>query len=141
MTATSRSLSLVAYAPALTRDDGRPLTIVHGMERAFPGLHLGWMISEEGQRIPLQERDAFVSRERKDGGFPLLRNGDDRFRVTVTGWERPAGTSPGGQAQFEVHANLPLNVGGMAAADVLEAVGEGARAFWGHVDPGGRSTP
>ncbi|WNG27279.1 hypothetical protein F0U62_27125 [Cystobacter fuscus] len=137
MTATSRSLNLIAYAPALTRGDSRPLTIVHGMERAFPGLHLGWMISEEGQRIPLQERDAFVSRERKNGGFPLLRNGDDEFRVTVTGWERPAGTSPGGQAQFEVHANLPLNVGGMTAADVLEVVGEGARAFWGHVDPEG----
>jgi hypothetical protein len=114
------------------------LTIVHEMERTFPGLHLGWMISEEGQRIPLLDRDALVARERKDGGFPLLRNGDDTFRVTLTGWERPAGSSPGGHAQFEVHADLPLDASGIAAAaDVLEAVGEGARAFWGHMDPEG----
>ena len=54
-----------------------------------------WMISDEGQRIPLPDRDAFVARESKDGGFPLLRNGDDNFRVSVTGWEKPAGGSPG----------------------------------------------
>ncbi|OJH33710.1 DUF5953 family protein [Cystobacter ferrugineus] len=138
MIAMSRSLSLIAYAPALARDDSRPLTIVHEMERTFPGLHLGWMISEEGQRIPLPDRDAFIARERKDGGFPLLRNGDDTFRVTVTGWERPAGSSPGGHAQFEVHADLPLDASGIAAAaDVLEAVAEGARAFWGRMDPDG----
>ncbi|WP_338034285.1 DUF5953 family protein [Hyalangium minutum] len=108
------------------------------MERTFPGLHLGWMISEAGQRIPLPDRDAFVSRERKDGGFPLLRNGDETFRVTVTGLESPAGTSPGGKAQFEVQAVLPLNATGIAAAaDVLEAVGEDARAFWGRVLPEG----
>ena len=106
------------------------------MERAFPGLRLGWMISNEGQRIPLPERDAFVARESKDGGFPLLRNDDDNFRVSVTGWEKPAGNSPGGRARFEVHVALPLSADGIAtAADALEAVGEAGRAFWGHVTP------
>ncbi len=124
---------MVVYAPALVRDDDRPVAVVHAMERAFPGLHLGWMISEEGQRIPLPDRDAFITRERKDGGFPLLRNGDDTFRVTVTGWESPASSSPGGQAQLEVHAKLPLEETGIAAApEVLGAVAEAARAFWGH---------
>lgn len=133
MTATPRTLSLITYAPALTRDDLRPLAIVHGMERACAGLHLGWTISKEGQRIPLPDRDAFISRERKDGGFPLLRNGNAAFRVTVTGWQSPASSSPGGQAQLEVHADLSLDAPGVAAVDVLEAVGEGAHAFWGRV--------
>ncbi|REG28691.1 hypothetical protein ATI61_108231 [Archangium gephyra] len=43
---------------------------------------------------------------------------------------------PGGQALFEVHAQLPLDaVGSVAAAGVLEAVAEGARAYWGHATP------
>jgi hypothetical protein len=137
MPATQRNdLRVIVYAPALVRDDDRPVAVVHAMERSFPGLHLGWMISEEGQRIPLPERDAFVARERKDGGFPLLRNGEDTFRVTVTGWESPASSSPGGQAQLEVHAKLPLDATGIAAVpEVLEAVAEAARAFWGHATP------
>ncbi len=106
------------------------------MERAFHGLHLGWMISEEGQRIPLPDRDAFVARERKDGGFPLLCNGEDTFRVTVTGWESPASSSSGGQAQLEVHARLSLDATGIAAAPaVLEAIAEAGRVFWGHATP------
>ncbi|MFL5348905.1 MAG: DUF5953 family protein [Hyalangium sp.] len=127
---------MIIYAPALARDDDRPVAVVHAMERALPGMHLGWMISEEGQLIPLPDRDAFVARTRMDGGFPLLRNGDDTFRVTVTGWESPASSSPGGQAQLEVHAKLPLAATGTAAApEVLEAVAEAACAFWGHATP------
>jgi hypothetical protein len=54
----------------------------------------------------------------------------------VSGWNSPAGLSPGGQAQFEVHAVLPLDATGIAAAvDVLETIAEGARAFWGHATP------
>jgi hypothetical protein len=50
--------------------------------------------------------------------------------------ELPAGSSPGGQAQLDIHAVLPLTVDGIAAAaEVLEAVAEGARAFWGHATP------
>jgi hypothetical protein len=78
------------------------------MERAFPGLRLGWRISETGQFIPLPQRDATVAQERPNGGFPLLSNGNESALVTVTGWESPAGISPGGQAQLEVHARLPL---------------------------------
>jgi hypothetical protein len=45
---------------------------------------------------------------------------------------------PGGQALLEVHAELPLDAVGIAAATaLLEGVAEGARAFWGHVDPEG----
>lgn len=137
MPATQRNdLRLIVYAPALVRDDDRPVAVVHAMERTFPGLHLGWMISEEGQRIPLPDRDAFIGRHRKDGGFPLLHNSDATFRVTVTGWESPASSSSAGQAQLEVHAKLPLDATGIAVAPaVLEAIAEAGRAFWGHATP------
>ncbi|SEU22285.1 DUF5953 family protein [Stigmatella erecta] len=129
-------LALIVYAPALVGDDGRPLDVVHGMERVLPGVHLGWMVSGEGQRMALSDRDAWVTQETADGGFPLLRSGDDAFRVTVTGWESPAGSSPGGRAQLEVHAVLPLHAEGIAAAGaVLESIGENVRAFWGHATP------
>ncbi|MCY1018903.1 DUF5953 family protein [Pyxidicoccus sp. MSG2] len=130
-------LALAVYAPALVGNDGRPLAIVHGMERALPGLRLEWTISNEGQRIPVPQREAWLARGRSDGGgFPLLRNGDDDFRVTVTGLELLADSAPCGQAQLDVHVALPLTAEGIAAAaDVLEAVAEGARAFWGHATP------
>jgi hypothetical protein len=130
-------IAIIVYAPALVGNDGRPLAVVHGMERALPGLSLEWTISSEGQRIPVPQREAWLARGRPTGrGFPLLRNGDDDFRVTVTGLELPASSSPGGQAQLDIHAALPLTVDGIAAAaDVLEAVAEGARAFWGHATP------
>ncbi|WP_425442896.1 DUF5953 family protein [Stigmatella aurantiaca] len=126
---------MIVYAPALVGDEGRPLAVVRGMERVLPGVHLGWMVSGEGQRMALPDRDAWVTRETADGGFPLLRSGDDAFRVTVTGWESPAGSSPGGKAQLEVHAVLPLSVDSLAVADVLESMGGNARAFWGHATP------
>ncbi|REG27293.1 hypothetical protein ATI61_110300 [Archangium gephyra] len=134
-----RSLIFTVYAPALAGDDSRPLAVVHGMERAFPGLRLEWKISDEGRPVPLPQRDAWVSRGRADGpGIPLLCNGDESYPVTIYGWARPAGVSSGRQPQFEVHADLPLDAAGMAAAvDVLEAVGEGARAFWGRATPEG----
>ncbi|HEX5748804.1 MAG TPA: DUF5953 family protein [Archangium sp.] len=130
-------LRMIVYAPALLGNDGRPLAIVHGMERALPGLRLEWTISREGQRVPVPQREAWLARGRPGGrGFPLLRNGDDDFRVTVSGLEIPAVSSPGGQAQLDVHATLPLAANGIAAAaDVLEAIGEGARGFWGHATP------
>ncbi|HYO51192.1 DUF5953 family protein [Archangium sp.] len=98
-------IAIIIYAPALVGNDGRPLAVVHGMERALPGLRLEWTISSEGKRIPVPQREAFLARGRPSGrGFPLLRNGDDDFRVTVTGLELPAGSSPGGQAQLDIHA-------------------------------------
>jgi len=98
-TAQDNELFMLVYAPALVGDETRPVAIVHAMESALPGLHLGWMISDEGLRIPLSDRDACVARERRDGGFPLLRNNDDNFRVTLTADECPASSSSGRQAQ------------------------------------------
>jgi hypothetical protein len=46
-------ICITVYAPALVGEDHRPVAVVHAMERALPGLNLGWMISDEGQRIPL----------------------------------------------------------------------------------------
>ncbi|HEX8820872.1 MAG TPA: DUF5953 family protein [Archangium sp.] len=127
---------MIVYAPALAGDDGRTLAVVHAMERAHPGLHIGLMISDEGKLIPLPERDAFVARESGRGEMPPLRSTDDNFRVSVTGWGKPAGISPGGRAQFEFHVALPLSAAGSAtAAALLEAVAEDARAFWGHATP------
>jgi len=137
MSATLKDqMTMIVYAPALAVDDGRPLAVVHGMERAVPGLCIGLMISDEGQLIPLQDRDALVARESKRGEFPTLRSIDDNFRVRIMGWGKPAGMSPGGRAQFEFHVSLPLSADGItAAAALLEAVGEDARAFWGHATP------
>jgi len=137
MPATHRDdLALIAYAPALLGDDDRPLAIIHAMERSLPGLYLGWKISEEGQRIPLPERDAWVARERQDGGFPLLCGGTEGTYASVTGWEGPASSSSGGQAQLEVHATLPLSAEYIVqASEALQGLAEAARAFWGHVTP------
>jgi hypothetical protein len=129
-------IGIIVYAPALVGDDSRPLAVVHGMERAFPGLHLEWRVSEDGRPIALPQREAWLAEGTQDGGFPLVCNGDESYPVTLYGLEIPAGSSSGGQAQFEVHAHLPPDaVGVAAAADVLEAVAEGARAFWGHATP------
>jgi hypothetical protein len=137
MSATpEEQMTLIVYAPALAVDDGRPLAVVHGMERAVPGLCIGLMISDEGQLIPLRDRDALVARESQRGEFPTLRSIDDNFRVRIMGWGKPAGMSPGGRAQFEVHVSVPLSADGIAAAAaLLEAVAEEARAFWGHATP------
>jgi hypothetical protein len=127
---------MIVYAPALVGDDGRPLAVVHALERAHPGLCIGLMISDEGQLVPLPERDAFVARESRRGEMPSLRSNDDNFRVSVTGWGKPAGICPGGRAQFEFNVALPLSADGIAAAAVLlEAVAENGRAFWGLATP------
>ncbi|MCP3140830.1 DUF5953 family protein [Pyxidicoccus xibeiensis] len=131
-----RKITLIVYAPALVESDNRPVAVVHGMERSFPGLRLEWKVSEDGRPIALSQRDVWLAEEIKDGGFPLVCNGDESYPVMISGWELPAGSSPGGQAQFEVHAELPLDAGGGAAVkDVLEAVAESARAYWGHATP------
>jgi hypothetical protein len=54
----------------------------------------------------------------------------------VTGLESSSVSSSGAQAQLEVHARLPLTPEAIAAgAEVLEAVAESARAFWGQATP------
>ncbi|MDC0713285.1 DUF5953 family protein [Stigmatella sp. ncwal1] len=136
-TTQQNDLGIIVYGPGLAGGDSRPLAVVNGLERALPGLRLEWTISDEGRPIPLPHRDAWVAQGRADGpGLPLLCNGDESHPVTISGWERPAGSSPAGQPQFEVHGDLPLNTASIAAAtDVLEAVAESARAFWGHATP------
>jgi hypothetical protein len=138
MTAAQKSLNLNIYAPALVSDDKRPLVIVHGMERALPGLWLAWTLSEKGAFIPLTHRDEWVAADRTDGGFPFLCNDDASRPVTLTGLENPNGLAVGSPPRFEVHATLPLDAIGIAAAgDVLDAIAEGALAVWGHASPWG----
>ncbi len=134
MSTTQDHFRLIVYAPALVGDDGRPLSVVHGMERALPGLRLEWTTSEKEDLIALTDRDEWVAAGKTDGGFPFLCNDDDDNLVTLTGLENPGG--PCDQPQFEVFARLPLNAEATSAAvDVLEAVAEGARARWGHLTP------
>jgi len=135
MSARNR-LVLIVYAPALAGNDGRTVAVVHGMERAFPGLRLEWEVSKEGRPIALPRRDAWLAEAATRGDFPLLCNGDESYPVTIDGLERPASDAPGGQPQLQVHAHLPLGAAAIAAASsVLERIAEGARALWGHVTP------
>ncbi|RKI49470.1 hypothetical protein D7X55_35740, partial [Corallococcus sp. AB049A] len=60
MTKQRNDLVMMAYAPALVGNDNRPLAIIHGLERALPGLHLDWAISAGGAPYPLPQRDAWV---------------------------------------------------------------------------------
>jgi len=137
MTATASSLILNVYAPALGGNSSRAIAAVRGLEHALPGLRMEWTISDEGQRIPLTDRDAWITQGRPEGGgFPLLRNGDEHFRVTLSGWEVPASNSPDGKPSLHIHAKLPLDETVIAvAADVLEKVAEGAHALWGQATP------
>ncbi|MBN1208960.1 MAG: hypothetical protein JXB05_29145 [Myxococcaceae bacterium] len=137
MTARKR-LILITHGPALVGNDGRALAVVQGMERAVPGLRLEWRVTEGRQLAALPQRDEWLAEATKDGEFPFLCNGDESYPVMISGLQKPASLSPGGQPLFEVHAKLPLGAAGIAAAaDVLEAVAEGARAYWGHASPEG----
>jgi hypothetical protein len=131
-----RTLIVRVYAPALVGTDGRALAVVHGMEKALPGLRLEWRLSDSGRPIALPQRDAWLAEKTRDGKFPLLCNGDESYPVTINGSGRDGLFSPGGQPLFEVHAELPLDerVSASAAA-VLEGVAEGACALWGRATP------
>ncbi|HEX8438890.1 DUF5953 family protein [Archangium sp.] len=133
-----KALTLIVYSPALVGKDGRTLDVVHGLEKALPGLRLEWRLSEGGRPIALPQRDAWLVENIEDGGFPLVCNGDESYPVTVWGMGKSGLLSAGGQDQFEVHAKLPLGEPVItAAANVLEGMAEGARAFWGHASPYG----
>jgi len=136
MDANSNKLSIMISAPALVSGDERPLAIVHGMERALPGLRLGWTLSEKGDIVALPNRDEWVAAGRTDGGFPFVCNDDDNCPMTLFGLENPSGLYTGGGPYFEVHGSLHLDAIGIApAADVLKAIGEASRAFWGDATP------
>ncbi len=130
------TLHLITYAPALVSKDGRTVDVIHGMEKALPGLRLKWRLSDSGRPIPLPQRDAWLLENIEDGEFPIVCNGDKSYPVTVSGMENSGLFSPGGQPLFEVHAKLPLDAAVIAAAAaLLEGVAEGARAFWGGATP------
>ncbi|GEN12210.1 hypothetical protein MFU01_72470 [Myxococcus fulvus] len=131
-----KNLIITIHAPALVGNDGRPLAVIHGMEKALSDLRLEWRLSTGGRPIALPQRDEWLAENTVDGGFPLMCNGDIRFPVTVTGSERPGILSPGGHAQFEVYAELPLAEPVLTAATSLfEGMAEGAGAFWGRATP------
>ncbi|WP_426731414.1 DUF5953 family protein [Myxococcus faecalis] len=131
-----KTLIITVYAPALAGNDGRPLSVIHGMEKALSGLRLEWRLSTGGRPVALPQRDEWLSKNTVDGGFPLMCNGDIGFPVTVSGSERDGLFSPGGHAQFQVHAELPLEEPVIAAATaIFESMAEGARAFWGRAAP------
>ncbi|RKH06237.1 DUF5953 family protein [Corallococcus carmarthensis] len=135
---TRKRLELNVYAPALVRDDGRTLAVVRGVELALPGLRLDWEIDKEGRPIEVLQREAWLAEAATRGKLPLLCNGDESHPVTISGLRRFASASAGGQPQFQVHAKLPLDAPVVtAAADVLEAVAEGVRAYWGQATPDG----
>jgi hypothetical protein len=137
MSDNKNSFTLGAYAPVLMGNDSRPLAVAHGLERALPGLRLGWTMTEAEGLIPLPQRDEWVRTQKMaDGGLPFLCNDDENQVVTLTGWEIPAGQCPGNQPQLKVSASLPLDEAVIAAAvDILVGVAEGARALWGHLTP------
>nr|WP_233612387.1 DUF5953 family protein [Corallococcus sp. AB045] len=90
----------------------------------------------------MPQRDAWLAEGTKAGGFSLVCNGDKSHPVMIYGLELPANSSPGGQAQFEIHAQMPLDAAGLTVvADVLEVVAESARASWGHATPSSGSSP
>ncbi len=129
-------LTLIVYAPALVGKDGRTLDVIHGMEKALPGLRLEWRLSEGGRSHRIAAAGCVARRETVDGGFPLVCNGDASYPVTVNGGERAGLLSPGGQALFEVHAKLPLDEPGIALQRLcLEARGGGGARVWGHATP------
>jgi hypothetical protein len=129
-------IGIIVYAPDLVDNDDRPVAVVRGMERAFPGLRLEWTISDKGEFVPLPQRDAWVSHGTEDRPVPMVCNGNESNLVTLWGSRIPALLGPGGKGQSDFHADLPHNAAGVAAAPaVLEAVAEAARAFWGHATP------
>jgi hypothetical protein len=140
MPAAKDELGIFVYAPVLVGDDNRPLAVVHAMERALSGVgvRLEWTVSDNHKILRLPQRDAWLSQARRNGGFPLVCNNDENYPVMVSGHERPAMPGPSGQALLEVHATLPLDAGGIAAAaNLLDGVAEDARALWGHASPKG----
>ncbi|WP_163867561.1 DUF5953 family protein [Myxococcus eversor] len=136
MTSRQDELAIIVYAPVFQGDEGRALAIIHGMERALPGLRLEWTSSEKEDLIALPDRDAWVRANRTSSGFLFLSNDNDEHPVTIAAWENPSGLAAGSPPHVEVHVDLPLDTAGPdATTDVLEAIAEGAGALWGHATP------
>ena len=131
------TLHLHVYATALQGQDRRPLEMVQGLERIFPGLRLTWTVSEEMQLVQLPLRDTWLAQVKKEGGgFPLVCNNDESYPVMISGLSSSATSGPGGNALLHVHAQLPLDSAVTAVvADMLESVAESGHAYWGHATP------
>ncbi|MBN9684169.1 MULTISPECIES: DUF5953 family protein [unclassified Corallococcus] len=131
-----KRLELTVYAPPLAGDGSRALAVVRGMELALPGLRLEWEVNKEGHPILLPHREVWLTEAATRGRIPLLCNGDESYPVTVSGMQRLASASAGYQPQLQINARLPQDAAIFAAtAALLEAVAEGARAFWGRASP------
>jgi hypothetical protein len=129
-------IGIIVYAPDMVDDDDRPLAVVRGMERAFPGLRLEWRITDKGELVHLPQRDAWVNHVTELRPLRMVCNGDENDLVTLWGSRIPALLRTGVKARSDFHAELPHNAAGVAAApDVLEAVAEAARAYWGRATP------
>ncbi|RKH41194.1 hypothetical protein D7Y23_33415 [Corallococcus sp. AB050B] len=129
-------IALIVYAPAAQGNDGRALTIIHGLERAIPGLNLKWTSSEKEELIPLPNRDEWVVANGLNGSLPFLCNDDDNNLVTISGWENPNGLASDDAPHFEVHADFRMEAfSHIDTANALESIAEGARALWGHATP------
>ena len=131
-------IGIIVYAPDMVDNDDRRLAIVRGMERAFPGLRLEWTVTDlGGEVVHLPQRDAWVNHvTEEEESLRFVCNGDENDPVTLWGARTPEPFGPGGKGQSDFHADLPHNAAGVAAAPgVLEAVGDAARAFWGHATP------
>ena len=130
-------LTIIVYAPDMVDNDHRPVAVVRGMERAFPGLRLEWTVTDKGELVHLPQRDAWVKHvTEEEESLRFVCNGDENDPVTLWGARTPALIGPGGKGQSHFHADLPHNAAGVAAAPaVLEAVAEAARAFWGECTP------
>lgn len=130
----ANELDVRVYAPPLVGDVDRALAVVHGFERAFSGVQLAWKISSQGP-VALRRRTDWIAAAVRSGKFPLLCNGDESYPVTLGGFELSWRT-PGELPLTDFHAQMPLDAAAVAAAtDVLEAMGDGARAFWGDATP------
>ncbi|WIG94890.1 DUF5953 family protein [Myxococcus sp. SDU36] len=133
-----KRLILITQGSPFADNDGRALAVVQGMERALPGLHLEWTVTEGRRLAAVPRRDEWLANATQDERLPFLCNADERYPVMISGLQKSAILGPGGQPLFEVHAKLPLDAAGLsAAAEVLEAVAEGAQAHWGHASPEG----
>jgi hypothetical protein len=125
-------LLIIVYAPPLTAGDGRALAAVHGLERAFPGVQLAWWLARGGRPIALTQRDKWVSEAAAHGSFPLLCNGDESYLVTMRAHAFSGDIEAGRHPVTQIHANIPLDTAGIAAAEgVLAAMGDGSQAWWG----------
>jgi hypothetical protein len=136
MVLVRNDIAISVYAPVLAGEEERPLAIAQEMERALPGLRLGWTTSEKEDLIPLPNRDEGIATDKANGGFFFLCNDDEDHLVTLSGSENSLGLAADGAPHFEVHASLPFDTASIAAAaDVLAAIGECALAFWGRATP------